>query len=240
MDPLFEQTLKLMDRAFLRLVGGLEPPTRVRLGSSFVFRYRVRSIEQALVQKLARIISGLRAAHLLLDHGFVQEQGVIQRTLDELNEDIIFLALARTNDTETDLHRRYLEAFFEEMAPEDWNPSARVKGPNSPRRKEIRAYINRVAGKGAPKSNAAEAISRAYSGYVHAASQNIMDMYGGDPPHFHLSGMLDTPRVVEHSRDLWNYLYRSFMSVVAVAKVSGDVQLVGHLLAHLPALEARV
>ena len=55
-----------------------------------------------LIQKLARVITGLRGAAALLDQGLVQEQGVIERTLDEIGEDIAFLApLAITNDSIT-------------------------------------------------------------------------------------------------------------------------------------------
>jgi hypothetical protein len=47
-------------------------------------------------------------------------------------------------------------------------------------------------------------ISKVYSGFVHGASPHIMEMYGGDPPHFHTKGMLGTPRIEEHADDLWN------------------------------------
>jgi len=55
---------------------------------------------------------------LLLSHGFVQEQAVLQRTIDETNEDIDFLVYAVTNDTVTELHERFLEAFWEEEIDE--------------------------------------------------------------------------------------------------------------------------
>ena len=64
-------------------------------------------------------------------------------------------------------------------------------------------------------------LSKAYSGYVHGASPHIMDMYGGNPPRFHTAGMLGTPRMAEHSDDLWNYMYRSFISHMTAAKVFG-------------------
>jgi hypothetical protein len=63
---------------------------------------------------------------------------------------------------------------------------------------------------------------RAYSGYVHAASPQIMDMYGGNPPKFHMRGMRETPRHREHSADLWNYFYRSLCALSIVAKAFGD------------------
>ena len=52
-------------------------------------------------------------------------------------------------------------------------------------------------------------IDKAYSGYVHAASPQIMELYGGNPPHFHMSGMLGTPVEQAHRQDFCNYVYRS-------------------------------
>ena len=39
--------------------------------------------------------------------------------------------------------------------------------------------------------------------------------------HFHTKGMLGTPRIEEYKHDLWNYMYRSFLSHIFVAKALG-------------------
>jgi hypothetical protein len=64
-----------------------------------------------------------------------------------------------------------------------------------------------------------------------------MDMYGGNPPHFHTKGMLGTPKMEEHSEDLWNYAYRSFISHIAVAKALGAEKHVEILNKHLVRFE---
>lgn len=190
-------------------------------------------IEQALVQKLARLISGLRAATLLLEHGYTQEQGVLQRTLDELGEDILFLAAALTNDKRTEMHDQYLAAFYkEEFDPATGKPLTRKKR-NFPPRDKIVAYITRVFGGSTVNPSIAidnaRFMSKTYSGFVHAASPHIMDMFGGQPPHFHLSGMGGTPRVQQGRDDLWNYFYRGVTSAIAVGNAMGDAQAVAHL-----------
>jgi hypothetical protein len=53
-----------------------------------------------------------------------------------------------------------------------------------------------------------------------------MELCGGDPPTFHLSGMNGTPRIAEYMDDAWNYFYRSLISVMGVAKAFGDKPLV--------------
>ena len=109
MRKLFHETLTVMSNAFRRLEAQIDPPETVPHGDSFVYRYKEKGIEQALLQKLARSTSGLYALDLLLVHGFVQEQGVLHRTLDEIHQDIFFLTGALTNGTITEQHRQYLK-----------------------------------------------------------------------------------------------------------------------------------
>jgi hypothetical protein len=156
-----------MAQAFRRLETQVPPPQAVPWRGGVVFRYVEKTVQQALIQKLARVISGLHAVDVLLYNGFVQEQGVLHRTLDELQEDITFLGAAVTNDMVTDLHKKYLEAFY---AEEFDNPDSAIDSSqkrNYPPRRKIRAYIIRVLGKGLNPSkilDAGETISKAYSG----------------------------------------------------------------------------
>src|SRR5437016_1486823 len=89
-------------------------PREVPFHDGFAFRYVEKTLHQALVQKLARCVSGLHAARLLSMEGLVQEQGVLQRMLDEVQEDITFLACSVVFNDTTPLHAAYLDAFYEE------------------------------------------------------------------------------------------------------------------------------
>ena len=115
MDQLYDQTLTNMETSHATLAGRVHAPEVVPFGKDgLVFRYADKGIYQALIQKLARVVSGLHAARLLMEHGFFQEQAALQRMLDELNEDISFLALGVIFGNTTDLHQKYLAAFYEE------------------------------------------------------------------------------------------------------------------------------
>ena len=232
MDKVLANAIEVMESAFRRLERQVPPPVAKPWKDGLVLRYAEQSIPQALIQKLVRVISGLHAAGLLLENGFVQEQAVLHRTLDELNEDIMFLVAAITNDTVTELHKRYLEAFYAEEFddPEDVVNSTQKRDTVS--RRSIQAYLTHVLGPGLNPSrdlDVSETLHKAYSGFVHAASPHIMDLCGGEPPRFHLRGMLGTSRVEEHRQDAWNYFYRGFLSVTAVAKAFGDAALVEKL-----------
>jgi len=240
MRRIFHQSLTVMKNAFRRLEAQVQPPQAVPWRDSFVFRHKEKMIEQALLQKVARSISALHAVDVLLLHGFLQEQAVLLRTLDEIREDIFFLAAAITNDQVTDRHLQFLEEFFAEEFPDPNNPLARHQKPNMVPRKKIRAYVNRVLSTDPNPSRLAdidESISSVYSGYVHASSPQIMDMCGGDPPQFHIDGMLGTPRMAEHIRDTLNYFYRGLISITIVAKAFGDKSLVETLHQYLAKFE---
>ena len=86
--------------------------TCVDLGFGEVYRYGDQSIEAAIIQKLARVVSGLDACIVLLESGFVQELGALQRILDALDEDIFFLCQPLLGVERTELHNLYLDAFY--------------------------------------------------------------------------------------------------------------------------------
>jgi hypothetical protein len=223
-ETLYRAALQNMARTLDLLSGRVPAPQKVQYKDSFVFRHVERSIHQAIVQKLARIISTLAAAQLLMTHGFVQEQAALQRILGELHEDVTFLALGDIKGDVTQLHEEFLDAFFEEEFDADTALASTQKRPMSPRKK-IQAYIARNEGASLDPSTGVElsrTITKAYSGFVHAASPQIMDMYGGNPPRFHVDGLLGTERHREHREDLWNYFYRSILAFGFAAKAFGD------------------
>ena len=227
MDSLYAHALRNMEHTLHSLAGRVPEPKKVPFKDSFVYRHVEKSIHQPLVQKLARCISTLHSARLLMENGFVQEQGALQRMLNEMNEDITFLSFGIIFNDITPLHQSYLDAFFEEEFDAETALASTQKRPMVPRKK-IQAYLSRVEGLPLDPSTSAKAsrtVSKAYSGYVHAASPHIMDMYGGHPPKFHVRGMRGTERHDEHREDLWNYFYRTIISFAFVAKAFGDEEL---------------
>lgn len=227
MDSLYDQALRNMGNTLEGFAARVPAPKLVTLHGHAVFRYVEKTIHQAMIQKLVRVITGLHAARLLLEQGLVQEQAALQRILDELHEDISFLAYAVIYDDYTALHKKYLDAFYEEEFDALTPMQSSQKRPMVSREK-IRAFVagSKMAG-GDPSTRVelARTISKSYSGYVHAASPQIMDMYGGNPPRFHVHGLPGTVRQEEHRHDLWNYFFRSIIAFALVAKAFGDEEL---------------
>jgi hypothetical protein len=240
MDATFDQALATMHSAFDRLEKQVPPPQQVWLHNTFFMRYVEQTLHQALIQKLARVVSGLHALLILHRNGFVQEQGAIQRTIDEFNEDILFLAAGNQERELPDLHRNYLAAFYKEEFDVPGDALASSQKRWSAPRDKIRAYVTRALGAGQDASTIVDVgrtISKAYSGYVHGASPHIMEMYGGDPPRFHLAGLLGTPRMEGHAEDVWDYFYRSLCSFAVAAKAFGDAPLLSALTEYIDGFE---
>ena len=219
MDEPYEELLHVMGIALERLTAKVSPAQEVPFAGNFVFRYVERTAQQAVVQKLARIITGLRAALLLVRNGLVQEQSVIERVLGELGEDVLFLAFGIwKGDLDTKLHKHYLDTFYQEEFDIPDNPLKSTQERATVRRKKIQAYLAAIGTAGNPSLNqeVARTLRNAFSGFVHAASPQIMEMYGGYPRHFYVYGMLNTPRMQAANNEIWSYFERG-ITVFAIA-----------------------
>lgn len=235
MEEHYEQVLEYMENTLRVFESRVPPPELKKLRDGIMYRYKDKGVHQALVQKLARVVSGLHAARVLLANGYVQELGALQRMLDEFQEDISFLAFGVVYRDASDLHKRYLKYFYQEEFDENGHPLCTSEDRPSIPRKKIRAYLARIATPALTVSqrvDLSKTISKVYSGFVHGASPHIMEMYGGSPPRFHVSGMLGTPRIEHHANDLWNYFYRGILSFALVAKAFGDESLFDSIRAY--------
>ena len=225
MDDLYKQTLQNLGASFDVLYAQIGPPKVVRFGNEYAYRYEEQSIHQAIIQKLARLVTGLQSIMLLNRCGLLQEQAVVQRTLDEFEQDINFLSFAAIFDDRSALHDRYLEAFYEEEFDSPRNATASTqKRPMIPRTKII-AYLAKDRGTGYDQSSSIKVmrtISKTYSGYVHGASPHLMELCYGEPPRFYLFGSNDSPLFNDHEADMINYFYRGILAFAVSAKAFGN------------------
>ena len=228
MNELYNEAINLMAKSFLILEKMIDPPDFITIDGLYTYRYKNETIHVAILLKLARTITGLKAIFHLNDLGLLQEQAAIQRIADELGEDISFLTQAVIFDDTTDLHTKFLEAFFEEEFEEGKTAmESTQKRPMIPRKK-IQSYINKDRSTGKVQSSEKEAsrtISKGYSGYVHAAAPQVMELYFGKPPKFHLNGCVTSPLYQDHVDDMLNYFYRGIISAALSARAFGNEHL---------------
>lgn len=112
MKALYERTFDWMDRQHRALCRSIPPPQRIDQKGLTAFRFVEKRPDQAMIQQLARIISGLRATFLLLEQGHLQEQIALCRMLHDIEEDVTFLALASRQHPVPGLLTDHLDAFF--------------------------------------------------------------------------------------------------------------------------------
>ncbi|MFX1735087.1 hypothetical protein PXJ20_00480 [Paraburkholderia sp. A1RI_3L] len=234
-DELYDQAIGNMERTVHGLASRLSHPEMVTVGGIAIgFRFSSKGAAEAIVQKMARVVSSLRAARLLLAHGFIGEQAAMHRMIDEAEEDISFLSLGMVYG-DKDLHRKFLEDFYQEEFEDPARPvQTRIKRGNIPRAR-IHAYLSQsLAAVSDPSTASAtmQTIHKAYSGYIHGASPHLMEMYGGEPARFHMAGMRHTPLWRDHADDLWNYIYRGILSFGIAAKAFGDEKLFAEIRAY--------
>jgi hypothetical protein len=153
---------------------------------------------------------------------------MVQRAVAEIGEDIWFLAIAVIHEDITERHSQFLEYFY---AEEFANPSDLVGSHQSRgmlKREKIREYIQRkgLSGQDIARAKAVDKVlTKAYSGFVHAASPHIMDMYGGLPPRADISGAFKQFRYASQQRDAMNYFYRGVLTMAVVAQAFQESQL---------------
>lgn len=233
MVVLYRNTIELLENIFHRLEGRIDSPIQKPFGQDvrhFFYRYKKQTLETALVQKLARVITGLHSCLLLLQAGFFQEMAVLQRVLDDLDEEIMFLVAGRLTGTWGDTHEKFLTAFFSETFVDPLNPETALDVKRKAvSRKDIRLAFDKSASvmrnQGFPVDekmiNNQRVISSVFNGYVHAGSPQILELYGGDPPHYHLNGMLGTQRYEASVQSIYNQFFRGTLSAEYVCLFLG-------------------
>ena len=220
-DDLQKRTLYVLGRAFNELFAQLDPPKWQQVGSEYRYRYEDKDIPQAIIQKLARCVTGLQAVDMLNRCGLLQELATLQRTLDEFEQDIIFLCHAIIYHDWTELHDRYLDAFYEEEFDSPFNAIESTQKRSMVKRKQILAYISKDRGTGYDQSSTIEVmrtINKLNSGFVHGASPQLMELYFGEPPRFQLFSSKESPYLKDYSDTVLYYFHRVISVFVLSAK----------------------
>ncbi len=223
--------LEVSTTALRQLEDVVPRPQWVRWKTSFNWRCVEKLPSQAIVQKIARQISGAKALDLLLEHGFLQEVGVMQRMLDEIAEDVSFLALGMTTGLNKD-HEKYLRYFWAEDEPDLLN----VK------RSKIRAFNHRALNGLADPSGAdknARDLYQTFSDFVHARSSSIMAMVAGPPPTFHIDGILDEEATLPFREQAPTYGFRCLCSLAFATRAIEDGPVADQTFRELVAFEDR-
>jgi len=224
--------LEFCERHFRKFEIAIPGPQWVPWQNGYNWRYVEQTTQQILLQKLARQISGLRAADALFLRGHLLETGCLFRILDEIHEDILYLTSGIISGNWTEHHRKYCKYFWSE-SDDDKDPPVR--------RASIRAFVHRAFDQPDPSSADANGrlIHKAFSDFVHARSAPTSAMIAGMPPKFSLDGIHDGPTRAQFVEQMPCYFYRCSVSVASIARVVFDDDQHDQCYAEFKELEAK-
>jgi hypothetical protein len=180
------------------------------LGSPFIydsgqqhhgFRYYNPKIEHFCLLKSVRVVSALNAMLLLAQGGFMQEINVLIRTLIECTTHIEYVLSGRddTGQIEPEIEI-YIKAYFSDFARNRDSDFKYAQVKQKKVNKRLGSTLDNFANQKEKQIQIVESerlyssIYLNFSNYVHAKYPEVMDLYGGEPPYFHLHGMRHTPK----------------------------------------------
>ena len=220
-DAVFVSALKQLEAFYAEMSGAFAAPAFVQDQVHPRFRYAVHSDSLACFLKGVKLVSTLNAAVVLYQNAYPQETGALCRMADDFSNEVMFLLLPQAGQDVDATQRQFLENFFQEEFDAPGDPlGAEQKRVTVPVRKIQAAFAKLVANELNP-SDAQEmlrTIQQAFSGYVHGAYPHIMELYGGTPARFHLSGMPNTPTTDGWNRQLVGYIYRAIIITAVIAR----------------------
>ena len=235
------QTLARLEAFYQQMDHAVGPVLFREVGPYRQFRHETLTESLACYLKGVKAISTLNACLVLLRAGHAQEIGALCRIVDDCCNEIFFLLVPQDGEKFSKDQMRFLENFFQEEFDQPDNPLGSTQKRSTVPVRSIFATFGRVAGGELNPSDAQELLRtthQAFSGYVHGAYPHIMEMYGGNPPHFHLTGMLGTPRISEWQTQLIGYVQRLIIASVLVARKVGLTDLEAPIRALLEEFEA--
>lgn len=219
-----EATISALDAAAYDLSTSIKAPIATKVESGRLgFRYPEKSLEQALVLKVVRLLSGIRAMAVLLEAGLHLDVGSTMRMLDEVGADIQFLAGPAVNKKEPeDRHQQFLDEFFQEEY-DHVDPLQSSQSRHRVGRKHIRAYIARTYHEESVSEvvNVYETLDNGYSGYVHGAAVHVLETFEGDGFAVPSLKTLSTMRSI-----MPYYLLRALQDVMLAAFALGRIEVV--------------
>jgi hypothetical protein len=185
----------------------LTSPAFCKSETQYGFRFKEPNFQHFLLLRGVRIVSALHASIELAKKGYTQEIAVLLRTQIEYTTQIDFVLTSRdTNGNFSKEAQDFIESYFQDAH----RPSlSEIKKPKKLIQKKVHEIVGARHDRQAAEAGidirgrkpADELMSNVYlifSNYVHGRYPESMDLFGGKPGRFHLSGMSGTPKDQEN------------------------------------------
>lgn len=215
---ILDDALFLMEKTVDRFHGIIGSPVFIREIGKEHYQYENPTSRHFQFLKVVRIVSGLNAYRCLLEKGYVQELGVITRTIYDYIDEIEFVQEAHESGKPTSGQKKIVDDFFRATPKTADELLKDISKRSRVTKKEIFSSIGRFMSQFSKPERTQKIMSilhNTYSGYVHGDYLHIMEMYNGHD--FHLRGMLGTPREDTFRLQFVMLIYRSLNCLVIFA-----------------------
>ena len=195
--PIMREVIGMLDGWIQIIAGALGPPLPVPIKKGpmkgeFWWQFSENSERALLVGKAVRCASGIRAALLLVENGYIEECGSILRTVSDFSYEILSIADAIMTGNWTQEQSKFVEQYFAELSqtPEEYANAKRDRWVT--RDELLKAHYKRFAETGNAEPEHLRKLVRFLSygldKFVHGAYITAMELYDGETQRFMLSG----------------------------------------------------
>lgn len=180
--PLLPETTRAidgLDRAVADLNRRLPQP--VLRDDWFQYAEKDRDARVVSLTRMVRIVSGLRSAKFLGERGYLQEMGVLLRTVDDFCDEITFLVEGHAEGKPGNQAQKFLEHFFAEKVISHGPGANQDRRPDRVKRDKIRAGQSRFLQPENPSDIQSKvgAVDKSFDSYVHGGYPSVMELYEG-------------------------------------------------------------
>jgi hypothetical protein len=212
-----------LERVIELFSASLDSPTLRGPEENRAYRYDKTDIRHFCLLKGVRVVSALNAMLELARSGYIQEVGVLIRTVAEFTSHIEFVL-----ETGTEEHRaevdRYLKAFFADAQRGLGAEIIRAQVRQGLVHEKLGETLDIIAEQFSktegwmPAAKLYSNVYRVFSNYVHGKYPEIMDLFGGVPGRFHLNGMSGTRKDAENLNQIQTYIELASNTFVIMIK----------------------
>lgn len=199
--------IETQERVTMLLADSLDRPIHYHSGKiAYGFRYTKPGWRHFCLLKAVRAVSGLNACVRLCSGGYTQEIAVLIRTIAECTTHIDYIVAGLKGEDLAAAQQEYVDAYFADFKRDSVDDFGRPHVPQGKVHKVVGAHtdqmVQQLNSEGIfGKVDSAKLLSNVYlthSNYVHSRYPEVMDLFGGEPPRFHLRGMAGTPKDIEN------------------------------------------
>jgi len=224
--PATRSSIERLDEWLTALASPLLPLQQVPAGPAHPDRFRWVFREQSeralVVGKAVRVVSGIRAAMILADMGYVAECGTILRTVSDFSNEMFSITEGVRSGNPTEAQKLFLQQYFTAIASDPDEYDEQEKERFVTRDKLLSAHYRIAAEmKGGTEPDRLRKVLRfiaqGYDKYVHGAYITSMELFYGDSQRFMVRGVPSGEHKEIYKRAVASKLHEGLAALVVIA-----------------------